>query len=323
MEYEYFRCTQPSMHKDNQKPMARSTPTNFELGLDLENTHVLITGGKGHIGSVAVAAFVAAGARVSSLDYKHEVHTNTEPDPVGTAKGRGRLQQIHCDITDAASMTRAWDSATRRFGVVESCITLAGRDLSTLEQTESLCDVDAASWLQVLQTNVGGTFLTAQLWLKGIRSHVESSSAISLRNLGLVLIGSEAGHFGVRTNAAYAASKSAVQGGLLQSLRADAPGVHPRARVNAVAPGPVDTTAFHSETGGPGTVEWWTECEATTALRKPVAIESVARSLLFLASERWSANVHGQVLNVDSGKQGAVMWPPPSDGQRRKVLSDG
>jgi len=317
----YLRCI--PIQKNKQNPMAELEPLRFELGLDLEDTHVLVTGGKGHIGSVAVAAFVAAGAKVSSLDYLYDAHTNTEPDVIETADGKGRLQQIQCDITDTASMTRAWDAAARRFGVVESCIALAGRDLSALEQTESLCDVDAASWLQVLQTNVGGTFLTAQLWLRGIRNHVGSSSTTSLRNPGLILIGSEAGHFGVRTNAAYAASKSAIQGGLLQSLRADAPRIHPRARVNAVAPGPVETTAFHDETGGPGTKEWWTECEATTALRKPVATESVARSLLFLASERWSANVHGQVLNVDSGKQGAVMWPPQSDGQRHKVLSDG
>lgn len=37
--------------------------------------------------------------------------------------------------------------------------------------------------------------------------------------------------------------------------------------------------------------------------------ESVAKSILFLASESWSGNITGQVLNVDSGKQGKVMWP--------------
>lgn len=45
-----------------------------------------------------------------------------------------------------------------------------------------------------------------------------------------------------------------------------------------------------------------------TALKKPVPPESVAKSVLFLASENWSGNITGQVLNVDSGKQGKVMW---------------
>jgi NAD(P)-dependent dehydrogenase (short-subunit alcohol dehydrogenase family) len=35
---------------------------------------------------------------------------------------------------------------------------------------------------------------------------------------------------------------------------------------------------------------------------------SVAKSILFLASENWSGNITGQVLNVDSGKQGKVLW---------------
>lgn len=299
-----------------------SNVSNFDLGLGLEGTHVLVTGGAGLIGSVVVSAFISAGANVSSLDisYPHIDDTNIiEPE----SSEHGRLQRVHCNITDSESVQKAWATATSAFGVVETCIALASLDLSVLPQTDSLCDMDPATWKRVLDTNVGGTFLTAQFWLRGIRDQMElSASGLGVKNPGLIIVGSEAGHFGVRTQAAYAASKSAVQYGLLQSLKADAPRVCPRARVNAVAPGPVDTRRFHEETGGPGTKEWWAECEATTALRKPVAIESVARSLLFLASERWSANVHGQVLNVDSGKQGALMWSPERS-EAPKVLQEG
>ena len=45
-----------------------------------------------------------------------------------------------------------------------------------------------------------------------------------------------------------------------------------------------------------------------TALGTPVPIISVAKSILYLASEAWSGYVTGQILNVDSGKQGKVMW---------------
>ena len=45
-----------------------------------------------------------------------------------------------------------------------------------------------------------------------------------------------------------------------------------------------------------------------TALKRPVPPESVAKAILFLASENWSGSITGQVLNVDSGKQGKVMW---------------
>ncbi|CAN8096243.1 unnamed protein product [Discula destructiva] len=123
-------------------------------------------------------------------------------------------------------------------------------------------------------------------------------------------MGSEAGHFGVRTCAAYAAAKSAVQYGLLQSLRADAPRVYIGARVNAVAPGPVDTVRFREETEDVGGDAWWAKCQATTALAQPVPIEAVARTVLFMASKRWSGNVHGKCIDVDSGKVGVLMWSP-------------
>ncbi len=45
-----------------------------------------------------------------------------------------------------------------------------------------------------------------------------------------------------------------------------------------------------------------------TALKQPVPPTSVAKSILFLASEAWSGHVTGQILNVDCGKQGKVMW---------------
>lgn len=292
----------------------------MDLGLGLEITHVVVTGGSGLIGSVVVSAFLSAGANVSSLDISHadsSTPTISEPDK----EGHGHLIKLHCDISSTSSMDKAWALATETFGTVETCIALASLDLSVLPQTDSVCDMDPATWANVLNTNVGGTFLTAQLWLRGIRDHVRNSSATQLKNPGLIIIGSEAGHFGVRTQAAYAASKSAVQYGLLQSLRADAPRVFARARVNAVAPGPVDTNRFRDETGGPGSKEWWAECEATTALKQPVPTEAVARSILFLASERWSGNVHGQILNVDSGKQGALMWAHSDDAA--KVLQDG
>ncbi|KAL1304146.1 hypothetical protein AAFC00_000573 [Neodothiora populina] len=311
--------------------------SNFDLGLGLENTHVVVTGGAGLIGSVVVTAFLRAGAKVTSMDISYP--NQISPSPTSETKAdppSSNLQELHCDITSATSLASAWQHATAHFGTVETCVALASLDLSVLPQTDSLADADAETIARVLATNIGGTFATAQMWLRGIREHVDDSRTrrrrraedadaddadAELKNPCLILVGSEAGHFGVRTQAAYAASKSAVQYGLLQSLRADAPRICARARVNAVAPGPVDTPRFHEETGGQGTMEWWAECEATTALRQPVPVQAVARSVLFLASERWSSNVHGQVLNVDSGKQGALMWA--HEGETRKVLQDG
>lgn len=290
-----------------------ATTSSFDLGLELEDTHVLVTGGAGLIGSAVVGYFLSAGANVSSIDISHTTGQAPEASPLSPRQDGRRLLQLPADIADPSSLATAWGKASSVFGTVEVCVALASLDLSVLPQTDSIVDASPDTWSRVLQINVGGTMLTSQMWLRGIRDHLAQRPGAELRNPGLILVGSEAGHFGVRTCAAYAAAKSAVQYGLLQSLRADAPRIYARARVNAVAPGPVDTERFRGETRGPGTSEWWAECQATTALAKPVPTEAVARSILFLASEAWSGSVHGKCVDVDSGKMGALMWGSPGE----------
>ncbi|GAB7342848.1 hypothetical protein MBLNU457_g0973t1 [Dothideomycetes sp. NU457] len=285
----------------------RTREGDIDLGLKLSGTHVLITGGAGLIGRVIVSHFLSAGAQVSSLDISYG-----QPGP---GLQSANLLELQADVSDPASFTAAWKRATHRFGTVQTCIALASLDLSVLPQTDSIADYDPEIWKRVLDINVGGTFMAAKLWLAGLRDHQSNQKQSDvpndrLNNVSFVIMGSEAGHFGVRTCAPYAAAKSAVQGGLLHSLRADAPRIYPRARVNAIAPGPVDTSRFREETGGEGTREWWAECVGTTALREPVPCEAVARTALVLASEAWSGSVTGQCVNVDSGKMGAVMWHP-------------
>jgi NAD(P)-dependent dehydrogenase (short-subunit alcohol dehydrogenase family) len=78
-------------------------------------------------------------------------------------------------------------------------------------------------------------------------------------------------------------------------------------RVNAIAPGPVDTERFKQECKD-DPLQYWHDCEATVALKKAVPPEAVAKGILVLASNNLSSLVHGQCLNVDGGKQGKIMW---------------
>jgi hypothetical protein len=45
-----------------------------------------------------------------------------------------------------------------------------------------------------------------------------------------------------------------------------------------------------------------------TALCEPIPVKAVAMTIVSLASHNFSSHVHGQVINVDGGKQGKVMW---------------
>ncbi|KAK4501162.1 hypothetical protein PRZ48_006968 [Zasmidium cellare] len=283
---------------------SNAQPSSFDLSLGLEDIHVLITGGCGLIGRVVVDAFLAAGSIVSVVDLPEA----TERIPVNKL---GNLRLYPADISKAESIDAAFTEAEKNSGPVEVCIALASIDLSSLPQTETICDADPAVWQNVFNVNINGTFLTAQRWLRGIRTALKDpTKAAKLRNVNLILMGSESGTFGVRTMAAYAAGKSAVQYGLLNSLAKDVPKIYRHARVNAVAPGAVDTARFKEECERYGR-EWkWEECEATVGMAKPPSVEHVARTFVFLASERFSGSTHGQVLHVDGGKMGTVAWKP-------------
>ena len=232
-----------------------SSETPFDLDLGLAGTHVLVTGGCGLIGKVVVHAFLVAGCHVTIVDI-------TDDCPFDQDDAKMLYQKA--DITNTDQMDTVFAQAEERFGPVTTCIALASLDLSVLPQSDSLADMDQKTWQRVFDVNINGTFVTCQRWLRSIRKAASNpQEAAKLRNVGLVIMGSESGRFGVPTMAAYAAGKSAVQYGLMYSLAQDAPRLHPKARVNAVAPGPVDTDRYKEETLRYGKEWYWKECEAT------------------------------------------------------------
>jgi len=241
-----------------------------------------------------VEAFLAAGASVTCLDIN--------PDKVKL--DHPQLFTVKGDISSESSVQDAFRQARERFGTVHTCVALASLDFSVLPHHESLIDMSLEQWQRTFTVNVQGTFLTAREWLRNIKTDAKKEG---MRNVGLIIIGSESGHFGERGNADYASGKAAVQVGMIQSLKGDVVRIYPSARVNAVAPGPVDTPQFQREIKA-NPDQLWLDAQATTALRKPVPTSAVAKSIVFLASENWSSHIHGQVLNVDSGKQGKVHW---------------
>ena len=232
-----------------------SSQTPFDLDLGLQKTHVLVTGGCGLIGKVVSHAFLSAGCHVTIVDVTDKCPFD-QNDP--------NVLYQKADITDADQVENAFSKAEQNFGPVETCVALASLDLSVLQQSDSLADMDPKTWQRVFDVNINGTFMTCQRWLRSIRKAApDYEKGPKLHNVSLVIVGSESGRFGVRTMAAYAAGKSAVQYGLMQSLAQDAPRIYPEARVNAVAPGAVDTERYKEERERYG-LEWhWKECQAT------------------------------------------------------------
>lgn len=176
----------------------------FDLGLGLEDTHILITGGCGLIGQVVVQAFQTAGCNVSVLDITDRQSPRS--------KKNERTRYHKCDISKSQSVAAAFEQAEQDFGPVETCVALASLDLSVLQQSESLADMDPKEWQRVFDVNINGTFNTCQQWLRSVRRATQDQEKNErLKNVGMIIIGSVSGRFGERTMAAYSAGKSAVQ----------------------------------------------------------------------------------------------------------------
>lgn len=241
----------------------------LSLDLGLTDRSVIITGGAGLIGSVVVEHFLAAGAKVSSLDTVH-----AKDDPTDSASSGKAFKKIHCDISQEESVQEAFAIATQAHGPAEICIALASLDLSVLSHS-SFAEASFAQLQNVLSVNVTGTWLTARAWFRGLRDAKQDGTA--LKHPNLIMIGSESGHFGERQNAEYSLGKSAVQGGLLMSLRAEAPRVWQGARVNVVAPGPVETDRWHEEIKQ-SPDQLYLDAQATVLSHQPFRISQFVQS---------------------------------------------
>lgn len=208
----------------------------IDLDLGLTGTHVLITGGAGYIGTDTVWGFLSAGAHVSVLDINFrgcldlkDKAKDFEPRfPSGS-----RLCCYNADISNEAELIKVFEQASQEGGPIHCCVALASLDLSVLPHHASLVDMPLEQWKRTFDVNVHGTFLTARTWLRQLQCCPDKS----MRNVSLIIVGSESGSFGERGNPDYASGKSAVQVGLLQSLKSDVPRIYPGARYNVTHAG--------------------------------------------------------------------------------------
>jgi NAD(P)-dependent dehydrogenase (short-subunit alcohol dehydrogenase family) len=110
----------------------------------------------------------------------------------------------------------------------------------------------------------------------------------------IINLSSISGLVGTPRRAAYGATKGALDAATRSlSIELGPSGI----RVNAVAPGVVDTALWEKNKAVPGVVE---EVEAQTPLRRWATPEDVADVILFLASDA-SRFVSGVTLAVDGG----------------------
>jgi 3-oxoacyl-[acyl-carrier protein] reductase len=236
----------------------------------------LVTGGSRGIGRAIVELFADEGAAVT---FFYRGNAAAAQDVVTAARAAGH--DVHCaqvDVTDAAACASAVEQFADRAGRIDVLVNNAG-----VIRDNPLAALDDDDIRTVLDTNIGGVFNMS----RAVVPYMVMQRAGTIVNLSSV-----AGEKGGRGQTNYAASKGAVNA----FTRALAVELGPRKiRVNAVAPGVIDTEMSQGVRDLAGD-----ETKARILMRRYGTAEDVAYAVWFLASD-YANYVTGQVFHIDGG----------------------
>jgi NAD(P)-dependent dehydrogenase (short-subunit alcohol dehydrogenase family) len=240
-----------------------------------ERKVALVTGGGRGIGLATARRFLTEGWRVAILDI--------ESDLLGRAMAElaapDDTLSVRCDVADPVQVQASIDAVAQRFGRLDALVNNAG-----IAVFKPLLETSFEEWSRVLAVNLTGPFLCTQAAALFMAEHgggsvvnVTSISGLRASTLRVAYGTSKAG-------LAHLTKQQAVE---LASL-----GI----RVNAVAPGPVDTAmakAVHSP-------EIRADYHDVIPLNRYGLEEELAEAIVFLSTER-ASYITGQVLAVDGG----------------------
>jgi NAD(P)-dependent dehydrogenase (short-subunit alcohol dehydrogenase family) len=245
----------------------------------MSNPVVLITGGLTGIGRAAAVAFAKKGANVVVAGRRDEAGKALAEELRGFGS---EAEFINADVRKEDDVRALVDRTIERFGRLDVAVNNAG----TEGRPGPITDQTAESYAATFDTNVLGTLLSVKHELRVMQAQGSGS---------IINISSTYGHEGGAGASVYVASKHAVEGMTKSAaLEAASSGV----RVNAVAPGPIETGMLDRFTG---TSERKAALLQTVPLRRVGDPADIARAAVFLASENASF-ITGQILTVDGGK---------------------
>jgi NAD(P)-dependent dehydrogenase (short-subunit alcohol dehydrogenase family) len=243
------------------------------------NPVVLITGALTGIGRTTAMAFAREGARVVVSGRREDAGRAL----VGELRAAGaEAEFVRADVRHEDDVRSLIDSAVARFGRLDVAVNNAGTEGTAGPVVEQ----SGESYAATFETNVLGTLLSMKHELRVMLPQGFGS---------IINLSSTMGQRGAPNASLYVASKHAVEG-LTKSaaLEAAASGV----RVNAVAPGPVETEMLNRFTGS---AERKAGLVAGVPLKRTGTPEEIADAIVFLGSDKASF-ITGQIINVNGGK---------------------
>lgn len=239
----------------------------------LENKKVIIIGASGGIGAACAEEFLAEGAIVSG-SYRRE----NEKLGVLKEKYGERFTSFRLDLGDQGNIGSVIKDAVKELGGIDALVNGAG-----ILQPSLLHMAAPDNWEETIKTNLFSAF------------HIMQSVIVPMISGGggsVVQVSSLFGLRGGAGQASYCASKA----GLIGMVKSAAVELAARGiRVNAVAPGLIDT-----EMTDRMLPKYREQFLHDIPMHRPGTAREVAQACVFLASDK-SSYITGQALVIDGG----------------------
>jgi NAD(P)-dependent dehydrogenase (short-subunit alcohol dehydrogenase family) len=240
---------------------------------------VLITGALTGIGRATALAFAREGARIVISGRRDEAGQKLADEL--RALG-AEAEYRRADVRHEDDVRDLVNKIVTRFGRLDVAVNNAGTEGTPGPVTEQTAESYAATF----DTNVLGTLLSMKHELRVM---------LPQRHGSIINVSSTYGHTGAAGASIYAASKHAIEG-LTKSAALEA--AESGVRVNAVAPGPIDTGMLTRFTG---TDDRKAGLLSTVPLKRLGKPEEIAQMIVFLGSDK-AAFSTGATFGVDGGK---------------------
>jgi NAD(P)-dependent dehydrogenase (short-subunit alcohol dehydrogenase family) len=242
------------------------------------NKIVLVTGGTSGIGKTTAIAFADAGARVVLTGRREKEGLEVVAE---IKKTGGTVAYIRTDVAKEADVVKAVDFVLSTHGRLDVAFNNAG-----VEIVGPLDQVTEEQYRRTFDINV---------W--GVLNAMKHEVAAMLKSGGgsIVNVSSIAGHIGLAQASIYVATKHAVEG-LTKAIAVEF--AKQGIRVNAAAPGAIDTEMVDRFAGKEGDVRNWLISQHPVG--RLGTAEEIAAAVLYLTSDAAKFTT-GTILAVDGG----------------------
>lgn len=228
---------------------------------EFQGKRVLVTGAANGIGQAIANMFVKNGAKVVGLDITEQTET---------------YKILRCDLQNETEIIQTVAKAIELLGGLDILVNNAG-----IMQEAKIADITADMIDKHFSVNVRGPILVTREALKHLRPGAR-----------IINIASELAYLGRQEASVYVASKAAVLG----LTRSWARELAPHILVNAVAPGPTDTTLLSFEKMS----DMQKSLETAHPLGRIGRPDEIASAVLFLAGSG-ATFFTGQCLGANGG----------------------